>query len=75
MDNYQPEQLYFLRYENLKTDLIPQLRNIMSFLEVEMDETVENCVLQSKEGSNKREKPSIDLRQFYRKVLKRQGML
>ena len=68
-ENYDPEQLHLLKYENLKKDLVTELRSLMVFLGIEMNTSVEKCVLKSKEGSNKRPKSKIDLTQFYRKVL------
>merc|ERR1719362_1825564 len=54
-DHYKPKQIHLLRYENLKTDLIPELRKLMNFLGVQMEN--EDCVFKSQEGSAKRNKP------------------
>jgi hypothetical protein len=69
-DHYKPKQIHLLRYENLKTDLIPELRKLMNFLGVGMEN--ENCVFKSQEGSAKRNKPdNIDLKQFFSKDQKK----
>ena len=69
VENYQPEQIYLLKYENLKADLITELRRLVDFLGVPMNN--ENCVLESKEGTNKRKKTNIDFKQFFSKSQKR----
>ena len=69
-DHYKPKQIHLLRYENLKTDLIPELRKLMNFLGVQMEN--EDCVFKSQEGSAKRNKPdNIDLKQFFSKDQKK----
>ena len=49
--------------------IINELRKLVDFLGVSMDN--ENCVLKSREGSNKRIKPNIDFKQFFSKHQKR----
>ena len=69
-DHYNPKQIHLLRYENLKTDLILELRKLMNFLGVQMEN--DDCVFKSQEGSAKRNKPdNIDLKQFFSKDQKK----
>ena len=67
-DHYNPKQIHLLRYENLKTDLILELRKLMNFLGVQMEN--DDCVFKSQEGSAKRNKPDNILAKIRRNFIK-----
>ena len=66
-DHYQPDQLHIVRYENLKKNLGWEMKNIMNFLNLTIDNSVESCVMKKQTGSFKRPKSNIDFRKFLTK--------
>ena len=66
-ENYKAEQLHVIKYEDLKSDLIKTLKNVVSFLGLP-SLTNKNCVFTKRQGTNHRPKSKIDLKQFYSPV-------
>ena len=59
-------QVHVLRYENLKTQLVPELQNLMDFLNLEYDEKLTACIKEKATwGSFKRPKAGINYKKFY----------
>ena len=65
LENYNRRQLHILKYESLKNDLIFELRHLMNFLDIRMNQKVEDCVILKKDGTNKRKKVGLDLKQYF----------
>ena len=68
IDNYSLHQVHVLRFENLKTNLEVELKNLMEFLDLEFDRYVVECMMKKQNGHFKRPKPDIDLKKFYTKT-------
>ena len=66
-DNYQPDQLHIVRYENLKKNLGWEMKRLINFLNLTIENSVESCVMKKQTGSFKRPKSNIDFRQFLTK--------
>ena len=62
-----------MRYENLKTQLVPELQNLMDFLDLEYDEELTACIKEkaSLKGSFKRPKAGINYKMFYTRPLRK----
>ena len=65
-------QVHVLRYENLKTQLVPELQNLMDFLDLEYDEELTACIKEKATwGSFKRSKAGINYKMFYTRPLRK----
>ena len=59
-------QVHILRYENLKTELVPELQNLMDFLNLEYDEKLTACIKEKADGGSfKRPEAGINYKKFY----------
>ena len=55
-----------MRYENLKTQLVPELQSLMDFLDLEYDEKLTACIKEKADGGPfKRRKAGINYKKFY----------
>ena len=55
-----------MRYENLKTQLLPELKNLLDFLNLEYDENLTACIKEKADGGPfKRPKAGINYKKFY----------
>ena len=64
-DNYPLHQIHILRFEYLKSNLEVELRHLKDFLGLKFDKHVVECIIKKQDGSFKRPKPDVDLKQFY----------
>ena len=49
-DRFKSHQVMFVNFDNLKTDLISTLKEILFFLGLALPQDKINCILQSQEG-------------------------
>ena len=65
-------QVHVLRYENLKMQLVPELQNLMDFLDLEYDEELTACIKEKATWrSFKRPKAGINYKMFYTRPLRK----
>ena len=64
-DNYPLHQIHILRFENLKTNLEVEFKHLKEFLGLKFDKHVVECIIKKQDGSFKRPKSDVDLKQFY----------
>ena len=65
VENYPPHKLHILRFKNLKSNLRVELKLLMKFLDLKIDNDVLECVIKNNSGSFKRKKPNFNLKKFY----------
>ena len=66
-NNYRSDQLHIVRYEKLKENLGLEMKKVMDFLNLKIENDVESCAIQKQTGSFKRPKSNIDFKQFITK--------
>lgn len=63
---YEPHQLLFARYEELRDNLMHELQRILHFLGYNMTDDIRECVKQQKEGLYHRKKlATVDQQKYY----------
>ena len=70
IENYKRNQLYILRYEKLKEDASLEMKQVVEFLGLNFDESVEACVNNTRVQLFKRPKSKKNLKTFFSAVQK-----